>query len=466
MNFNIICAVDEEYGFGINDNNIFKLPWKNELDMKFFKNKTIYTENPAKKNAIIMGNNTFNSINKVLPNRENIVITKESIDVENIHSFDNFDDSLKYCKNKNFENVYVIGGAILIKSILDHPQLKYIYLNKIKGTYNCNIKLYNLIESNNFDLIDEYQENDITFYKLENILYKDEYSYLNLMKTIINNGVKRNTRNDETISVFGESLSFNLKDCLPILTSKKIFIRGIIEELIWFLKGHTDSKLLENKNVNIWKGNSSKEFLDSMNLDYEIGDIGPMYGFNLLHYGANYKGCNINYENEGLNQLKYCMELLEKDPFSRRIIMTTYNPLCSKQGVLYPCHGIAIQFYINEINNIRYLSCNMYQRSADMFLGVPFNITSYSLLCYIICEILNNTTEFIFKPDKLNFNFGDSHLYVKHLDSVQKQFNNKLYKFPSLEFKNKIYNFNDLKYDDFNIDNYKSNPIIKAKMIC
>ena len=190
-----------------------------------------------------------------------------------------------------------------------------------------------------------------------------------------------------------------------------------------------------------------------------------MYGFNWLHYGADYNGFKEDYENKGFNQLQYCMDLLENDPYSRRIIMTTYDPANAHKGVLYPCHGIVSQFYINEVDNIRYLSCNMYQRSADMFLGVPFNITSYSALCYIICEILNNTTNFTYKPDKLNITFGDCHIYIDHIEAVHTQLERVPYTFPSLEFNKKLTNYNDITYEDFNIMNYKHHTPIKAYMI-
>ena len=148
------------------------------------------------------------------------------------------------------------------------------------------------------------------FYKLENIKYKDEYNYLELLKEIFYFGDKRNTRNSNTLSLFGKSLSFNLVNQIPILTTKKIFIRGIIEELLWFLRGDTNSKLLE-ENINIWKGNSNRKFLDSMNLDYEEGYIGPMYGFNLINFGGNYNEFIKNRNITGFNQLEYCINLLK-----------------------------------------------------------------------------------------------------------------------------------------------------------
>lgn len=468
MFFDIICAVDKNYGFGYYENKSFTLPWKNEMDMKFFKNKTTYTENPIKENAIIMGKNTWYSINKVLPNRLNIVLSSENIlsKENNLICLKNIDEAIEICKKKNIENIYVIGGTSLIHSLLEHPRLRYVYLNKIDETHNCNIYLKPLIEDNSqFKIISKNSLNNLVMYKLENKLYEDEYKYLNLLKKIFNFGNKRQTRNSITLSLFGESLTFNLKDKLPILTTKHVFVRGIIEELLWFLKGDTNSKNLEDKNINIWKLNSSKAFLESMNLSYNEGLIGPMYGFNWINFGGNYEDFLNKGDKTGFNQIEYCLNLLKNDPYSRRIIMTTFDPANSDKGVLYPCHGIVSQFYINEVNDIKYLSCNMYQRSADMFLGVPFNITSYSLLCYIFCEILNNTTSNTYKPDKLNIYFGDCHIYNNHIEAVHKQLSNEPYIFPKIKFNKKITDINEISYEDISIIDYKHHSKIKAEMI-
>lgn len=466
MYFDIICAVDCNYGFGLYNDNEYKLPWNNKIDMKFFQRKTKFTENPMKQNAIIMGKNTWLSINKVLPERLNIVLTNSKINNDNLICVNEFDKCFELCKKNSVESIYVIGGCNLIHQLLNHSKLRYVYLNQIQNKYDCNISLKPILElKNEFKILNQETIEDVIMYKLENIIYKDEYNYLNLLKNILISGDHRNTRNSETLSVFGKHLSFNLINKLPILTTKKIFIRGIIEELIWFLKGSTNSKELENKKINIWQGNSNKNFINSMNLPYNEGDIGPMYGFNWNFFGAEYKGCEQNYEDSGYNQIKYCLDLLENDPNSRRIIMTTFDPSTANKGVLYPCHGIVIQFYIKEVDNIRYLSCNMYQRSADMFLGVPFNITSYSLLCYIFCEVLNNNTEYKYNPDKLNIYFGDCHIYKNHLDAVKEQLNNLPYIFPSVEFNRKITDIKEVKYEDINIINYIHHKSIKAEMI-
>ena len=463
MFFDIICCIDLNNGFGYYEKNNFILPWENENNLLFFKNKTSYVEIPTKKNIVLMGNNTHYSINMVLPNILNIVVSKTKINNDKIITIPSFDKVFNYLDN--IENIFVIGGIQLIESILNHPKLRYIYINKINKVYKCNIHLTELINNKQFNIISNNLIDNINFYKLENNLYTDENNYLKLLKNVLYNGEKRQTRNAIIYSLFSHKLKFDLIDKFPILTTKNVFFRGIVEELLWFLKGETNSKILENKKVNIWKGNSSKKFLEKIGLEYNEGDIGNMYGFQWNHFGTEYNSCDKNYDGKGYNQLDYILNTLIDNHHSRRIIMTTFDPSQVKKGVLYPCHGIVCQFYINEDEGIRYLSCHMYQRSADMFLGVPFNITSYSLLCYVICEILNNTSQFIYKPKELTISFGDLHVYENHREAVLEQIDRLPFEFPTLKFNKKIKNFNDLKYGDIELNNYFYHPSIKANMV-
>jgi dihydrofolate reductase/thymidylate synthase len=164
--------------------------------------------------------------------------------------------------------------------------------------------------------------------------YKNELGYLKLLEDTLKNGENIKNRNGNTYSTFGNMIKFeNININFPLLTTKKVYWKGVVEELLWFLKGNTDSKLLENKKINIWKTNSTKKFIDSMNLNYNEGDIGPMYGFNWKYFGADYTNCNEIYDGKGFDQLSYCMNLLKNDPYSRRIIMTTYDPSNAKKGV-------------------------------------------------------------------------------------------------------------------------------------
>jgi thymidylate synthase len=287
----------------------------------------------------------------------------------------------------------------------------------------------------------------------------EEHKYLNLMSNIIFKGDYRSTRNGFTYSLFGESFDIDISKSFPLLTTKKVFFRGIIEELLFFLNAKTDSKILENKGINIWKPNTTNEFIKSRNLSYREGDMGPMYGFNWLHYGAKYINCDTDYTNQGFNQLEQVIKLLKEDPFSRRIIMTTYNPSIAEEGVLYPCHGISVQFYINKKEDIYYLSCSMTQRSADIACGVPYNIASYAALVYILCKYLGDN----YKPDKLIMNYGDVHLYEEHINEALIQIKRDPLKFPTLEIKN-FNKIQDLKYEDFVLNEYKYHDPIKYIM--
>lgn len=302
----------------------------------------------------------------------------------------------------------------------------------------------------------------------------DEREYINLLSKVMCEGDERKTRNSVTRSIFGERLVFDLTHGFPLLTTKKMFLRGIFEELMWFLRGQTDSKILERKGVNIWKGNTSIDFLNKLHMPYDEGDVGNMYGYQLCHSGVEYKDCHHNYTNQGFNQIEYCLNLLREDKYSRRIIMSTFSPSNSDKGVLYPCHGIVIQFYVTEKNGENLLSCHMYQRSADMFLGVPFNIASYALLTQIICYTLNNERKYKdtsiinipFVPDKLIMSFGDLHIYESHFDQVREQINRDPFVFPQITInKDGLSTYTDLEWGDIELDNYQSHPRIIANII-
>jgi len=291
------------------------------------------------------------------------------------------------------------------------------------------------------------------------IIKHSENQYLKIMNDLIHNGDYRMTRNGFTYSSFGKSLSFDISKSFPLLTTKKVFFRGIIEELLFFLKGQTNSKLLEAKGVNIWKPNTTTEFIKSRNLPYEEGDMGPMYGFNWLHFGAKYSDCNTDYSNKGFNQIEQVIRLLKEDPFSRRIIMTTYNPEIAEEGVLYPCHGIVVQFYVNHKNDKYYLSCSMTQRSADIACGVPYNIASYAALVYILCKHLGEK----YVPDQLIINLGDVHLYEEHLNEALIQIKREPKEYPKLEIK-EFEKIEELTYEHFILSNYNYHDPLKFIM--
>ena len=181
------------------------------------------------------------------------------------------------------------------------------------------------------------------------------------------------TRNAKTYSIFDNSITFDMKDGFPLLTTKRMFWKGIVEELLFFIRGDTNSKHLEDKGVRIWQGNTTQEFIDNIGLPYQEGDMGPMYGFMWRHFGADYTGCNTDYTNQGFDQLSKIVEEIKTNPHSRRILMSDFDPSRAHQGVLYPCHSLVLQFYVRDG---KFLDVKMYQRSVDSFLGEPFNIAS------------------------------------------------------------------------------------------
>jgi thymidylate synthase len=286
----------------------------------------------------------------------------------------------------------------------------------------------------------------------------EEESYISLLKNIMENGEYRQDRtNTGTQSIFGTQLRFNIETKCPIITTKRIPWKSCIKELLWFLNGKTDSKILENNGVNIWKQNSSREFLDKRGLvNLREGDIGGGYGFQWRHFGAEYKGCDQNYDGCGIDQIEQLIHSLKNDPYSRRHMITAWNPAAFSTMALPPCHCFA-QFYVSENNR---LSCHLYQRSVDTFLGFPWNIMSYAMLTKIIalkCDL---------KPKELIISTGDTHIYSNHIDQVTTQIEREPYEFPQVEINDavKLKDFSDITIDDFVIIDYNHHDSISATM--
>lgn len=215
-----------------------------------------------------------------------------------------------------------------------------------------------------------------------------------------------------TLSIFGAQMRFDLRnDAFPLLTTKRVFWRGVVEELLWFIKGSTNAKELQEKNVHIWDANSSREFLDQCGfMDRKEGDLGPVYGFQWRHFGADYKSCDESYVGQGVDQLNEVIKRIRTNPTDRRIIMSAWNVADLPKMVLPPCHCF-VQFYVADDE----LSCQLYQRSADMGLGVPFNIASYSLLTYMIAHVTG------LKPGDFIHTLGDAHVYKNHIEPLKEQ---------------------------------------------
>jgi thymidylate synthase len=291
---------------------------------------------------------------------------------------------------------------------------------------------------------------------------KEEEQYLNLIREILLKGTWEEGRNGRTKSIFGSMMRFSLQNGqIPILTTKKTAWKTCLKELLWFIRGDTDNKLLQEQGVHIWDGNTSREFLDSRGLNhYREGLIGPGYGFQWRHFNGDYNTSTGDVQDggrRGIDQLRQIICAL-KDPAqrtSRRLIMTAWNPLQLNEMALPPCH-IMCQFNVHDGNK---LSCMMVQRSCDFFLGIPFNIASYSLLTHLLAKHCGlEAYEFI------HF-MGNCHLYENAIDAAKLQIQREPLAFPTLSIKEVRTNINDYQVEDFILENYQSHEAIKVAMV-
>ena len=239
-----------------------------------------------------------------------------------------------------------------------------------------------------------------------------EEQYLALMRRILEHGHEREGRNGTVKSMFGASLECDLKDGFPLLTTKKMFWRGIVEELSWFLRGSTNVEELRAKKVHIWDGNSQDRGYDA----------GPVYGFQWRHFGAEYVDCHTDYTNKGVDQIGEIIRLINEAPTTRRLVLSGWCPTQQQQMCLPPCH-ILYQFYVESD---RRLSVQMYQRSSDVFLGLPFNIASTALLL----ELMAHQTGL--RAGRVLIQLGDAHIYEEHIPACQEQLTRTPSKFPKI----------------------------------
>jgi dihydrofolate reductase / thymidylate synthase len=474
--FTIVFATDMGGLFGLSG----ALPWKNSDDLKHFNR---VTSDSFQTPILLMGRNTFQSLPKKLEGRQHVVLSS-STTVEGADAVVSSIDEV--LTNEAFQDkmVFAIGGKHLIEDLwfkhrahIDSIYYTKIHQNTSVSPTDSDAAVYiseSMLEGIMAHVTAEKRVNDATFYKI--VLHPhEEYQYLNLLDNCLKHGSVRKTRNATTHSSFNSTIQFDLKRGFPLLTTKKVFMRGIFEELMFFMKGQTDSKLLEDKGVNIWKPNTTKEFISSCGLSYEEGDMGPMYGWNWKHFGATYVDKSTDYIGKGYDQIAYVLDLLKHDPFSRRILMTTYDPSNARKGVLYPCHSIVIQFYVKEVDDKYFVSMTMYQRSVDLACGLPFNIASNALLLHLICEVLNAqgssddgtavAAAHKYVPDILYIVLGDIHIYEQHVMNVKEQLTRTPHPFPTLHFKHMHSSIESYVFEDIEIVEYVCHPPIKYTMV-
>jgi|TARA_B110000967_G_scaffold210062_1_gene270122 dihydrofolate reductase/thymidylate synthase len=510
----VVAATAGEMGIGLDGT----LPWRLPKDMAYFKALTSQVDEPGKKNAVVMGRKTWESIPpkfRPLPGRVNVVLSRSgslreaSGDTNSIPNGNgdtpcetlpegvllraSLDEALEFLGSeemrKEVERVFVIGGAQVYAEALGSPKCTAVHLTEVTppvafpDLFKCDAFLPKL-DPNKFKLyasapvIREKEGATIQFLtyfaadqasgKARQIgsatvpavaraagVVHEETQYLDLIREIIEEGnVKGDRTGTGTISKFGKQMRFDLRRNFPLLTTKRVFWRGVAEELLWFVGGKTNAKELQDKDIKIWDGNGSRAYLDSVGLGHrEEGDLGPVYGFQWRHFGATYKDMHADYNGQGVDQLAEVIHKIKTNPNDRRILLTAWNPAALHEMALPPCHMFC-QFYVANGE----LSCQMYQRSCDMGLGVPFNIASYSLLTCMIAQVCG------LKPGEFIHVCGDTHVYSNHVEPLMKQLEVEPRPFPTLTINPAKTDIDSFTFADFTITGYDPHPKIEMKM--
>ena len=435
--YQIITACTKNYGIG-KDND---LPWHCPEELRLFRDKT-------RDSVVVCGRKTTDNLPS-LPDRIVYTASKLNGSLES--------QLTKLSSTYPHKNIFIAGGGeIYDYTFRKLPHLvSKLHISIMKEDRDCDTYITEF-KRQEWVVLEEYDYPTFTHYVLK--YDPRESQYTDLIRSIPR--VFRTTRNSETASVFGKTLKFDLSDgSFPLLTTKKMFFRGIVEELLFFIRGETDSKLLEAIGVNIWRPNTTREFLDSNGFhDRKEGLMGPMYGFQWRSFNSVYSEETGESVTEGVDQLANVINLIRTDPMSRRIVLATLNPRQAWQGVLYPCHSLILQFYVSDTGH---LDMFCYNRSQDLFLGTPFNIASSALLLLLIAKVTDK------KVGTLHMSLGDVHLYKSHYDIAQSQTERPPYPFPKITFPDikSLQDIERMTYRDFTLERYQSHPALKADMI-
>jgi thymidylate synthase/dihydrofolate reductase len=456
------------------------LPWHIPEDLAHFRQLTLG-------HNVLMGYNTWKSLPagaKPLTGRINIVISNgehEPVDPGVVVVYDIKDIPEVIRKYGSDRKTFIIGGAktydlFNTTSWLPRPSKLHIthidtVLKEEPGTvffhHPPNYKITSYSEKH----WSETQKCHYQYITYEPVVYgiltpvkqSADIVYKELLEHIMRSGNRRQDRTGTgTVSVFAQQLRFNLDGTIPLLTTKYVPWKSVIKELLWFLKGQTDASILKSQGVGIWDGNTSREFLDGRGLGHlPEGDIGAGYGFQWRHFNGEYKTCKDTYDSTiGYDQVAEVLRQLREDPLSRRIYMTAWNPAALGSMALPPCH-VSAQFYVNvDEAGVRHLSCHMYQRSVDVFLGLPFNIMSYATLTYIFAAMCGMV------PRKLVISTGDTHIYRDHMGQVMTQLCRQPCLEPVLVISPGVASktVDELTIDDFDVVGYFHHGTLKGKM--
>jgi len=481
LRYSVIVATTPKGGIGKDG----ALPWRLPEDLRHFKRvTTAVEEGSSKQNAVIMGRKTWESIPekfRPLAGRINMVLTRSVGEVSPFPEGVLTADSLKaamnqLCARQDVADVFVIGGQAAYKEAIESEECARIFLTRVGVDVECDA-FFPSFDENRYrpSFVSKTCSYDGTPYDF--VVYEcngvkgsspavqtlggggqflhEEYQYLQAIREIIDTGIPQEDRTGVgTRALFGKMMRFDLRKSFPLLTTKRVFWRGVMEELLWFVKGDTNAKHLSDRGIKIWDGNGSREFLDKRGLGHrEEMDLGPVYGFQWRHFGAKYVDMHTDYTGQGVDQLAECIRKIKEDPTDRRILLTAWNPADLSEMALPPCHMFC-QFFVANGE----LSCLMYQRSCDMGLGVPFNIASYSLLTLMVAQVCG------LKPGEFIHTMGNSHVYQNHVEPLQTQLERTPRPFPILKINPNVTDIDGFQPSDFEMVGYNPHGKIAMEM--
>lgn len=434
MKVEIVAAFDAKLGIGRDG----RLPWYLPEDLKRFAQLT-------RGHVVLMGYNTYMSLppeHRPLRDRLNIVLTHKTdwTNQPNLVFADTVEGGNRHWRRflPEGKRLFVIGGGEVYRQFL--PVADVIHTTQVAGDFGCDVTFPAFGPEFVISSLDDGEGcTYVTYERQESTRCKEEgeRGYLDLVREILERGGVREDRTGTgTLSVFGRSLRFDLSSSTPVLTTKRMAHVSCLKELLWFIRGETNASLLQKQGVRIWDGNTSRAFLDRRGLtDYEEGETGPIYGYQWRRFGAPYEPLNQRGDTskglgdtpKGVDQLRDVIDQIKHDPYSRRIIMSAWNPVDLGKMCLPPCH-VMCQFYVepSENGSPATLSCQMYQRSADVFLGLPFNIMSYAVLTQMIAEACG------LAPKELVICIGDAHVYRDHVEQCKLQLSRAPFPAPRL----------------------------------
>lgn len=469
MTLNLVVVLTKNYAIRYAD----KLPWEDKQYFDWFNNLT-------KDGVLVMGRKTFEELPvemRPLNDRINIVLSNEfpkysasitdNLIYTNIYFLEN-----QLLPNYSDKNIWIIGGrqiyealhnrcthfhVVLLDKTVKDAQMKFVDILPNLELVEWSSNVYSKYEECNFRLL-KYTRN------FNSLSMKHEYQYLNMLKELLDYGQSRDDRTGVgTLSMFAGQQCYDVSKYLPLLTTKFVPIKIIIKELLWFLRGETDAKILQEQGVHIWDGNSTRDFLDKRGLtNYEEGELGPIYSHQWRYFGAEYCGCHVDYSGKGgFDQIQYILDELKNNPFSRRILLSAWNPKDMNKMALPPCH-VLFQLYVEEdpVTKKRYLSGHLYQRSSDYFLAANYNLVSYTVLLYILAKKTG------YYPKNMFMSFGDRHIYKNHIEQAKLQLSRNPRPQPILLLDDSIVekDWKDIAIDDFDLVGYLYHPAIKAEM--